>query len=104
MCARVMPIMSSLPLGDRMARGGHIGNAGGVERRQSHLGADAAGEIEMRCGRMPCTGITSVIAGSVWIWPRMTLRKSTWPDALNMWPMATPSSSSIPPFAVSSAV
>jgi hypothetical protein len=62
-----------------MAGGGHIGNAGGVERRQPNLGADAAGKIEMRRDFMPCTGMTSVIAGSVWIWPRMTLRKSTCP-------------------------
>jgi hypothetical protein len=39
-----------LAAGDRMPGRGNIGNAGGVERRQSNLGADAAGEIEMRCG------------------------------------------------------
>jgi hypothetical protein len=45
-----MPIMSSLPARDGVARGGHIGDAGGVERRQSNFGADAAGKIEVRCG------------------------------------------------------
>jgi hypothetical protein len=50
MWARVMPTMSSLPAGDGVAGGGHVGDARGVEDREAGRGAHLAGEVEMRRG------------------------------------------------------
>ena len=47
---------------------------------------------------------TSVIAGSVKMRPLIILRKSTNPESRNIFPIATPSSASMPPASTSSAV
>ena len=59
-----------------------------------------------RCGALaiPWIGITSVIAGSVWMRPRITFRKSTCPVAARRREISMPSAASMPPFCTSSAV
>jgi len=104
MCARVMPTMSSSPACTawRAVATSGIFAAWKVGIPVAALTAPA----KSRCGAffIPCTGITSVIAGSVWMRPRMTFRKSTMPLSARRLEISMPSSGVMPPASASSAV